>query len=47
MSTLAAIDPGRCKCGLVLADPGQALVLEAGVLPPERCRTLVQRWLRD
>ena len=47
MSTLAAIDPGRSKCGLVLADPGQALVLEAGVLPPDPCRTLVQQWIED
>jgi hypothetical protein len=47
MSTLAAIDPGWSKCGLVLADPGQALVLEAGVLPPDHCRTLVQQWIRD
>ena len=44
MTTLAAIDPGRSKCGLVLAEPSQALVLEAGVLPPDRCRALVEHW---
>lgn len=42
---LAAIDPGRSKCGLVLADPNRALVLEAGVLPPERCRQQLNDWL--
>lgn len=47
MTTLAAIDPGRSKCGLVLVDPGQALVLQAGVLPPQRCRELVQHWFNE
>lgn len=47
MTTLAAIDPGRSKCGLILADPRQARVLEAGVLPPQRCRELVQQWIND
>jgi len=45
LNQLAAIDPGRSKCGLVLADAERSLVLEAGVLPPERCRQLLEGWL--
>ena len=41
MSRLAAIDPGRSKCGLVLADAQALMVLAAGVLPPPRCRELL------
>lgn len=47
MSHLAAIDPGRSKCGLVLADPEQLQVLAAGVLPPERCRVLLLEWAQS
>ena len=47
MSHLAAIDPGRSKCGLVLADPKQLQVLAAGVLPPERCRLLLLEWAQS
>ena len=47
MSTLAAIDPGRSKCGLVLASPDQSAVLAAGVLPPQHCRAVLQQWLSD
>ncbi len=45
MSHLAAVDPGRSKCGLVLADPDRSLVVEAGVLPPQRCRMILEAWL--
>lgn len=44
MNQLAAIDPGRSKCGLVLADAERSLVLEAGVLPPLHCQTLLESW---
>jgi RNase H-fold protein (predicted Holliday junction resolvase) len=44
LSRLAAIDPGRSKCGLVLADPEASRVLAAGVLPPLRCRELLLQW---
>jgi hypothetical protein len=44
LSHLAAIDPGRSKCGLVLADPEAARVLAAGILPPLRCRELLLQW---
>lgn len=47
MTLLAAIDPGRSKCGLALADPSRALVLEAGVLSAERSRSQLERWLQD
>lgn len=46
MSQLAAIDPGRSKCGLVLADSSRAEVLAAGVLPPQRCQELLLEWTR-
>ena len=46
MSLLAAIDPGRSKCGLVLADGSRAAVLAAGVLPPQRCQELLLEWIR-
>jgi len=39
------LDPGRSKCGIVLADAARGLVLEAGVLPPERCRQVIETWL--
>ncbi|MBM5806768.1 MAG: resolvase [Cyanobacteria bacterium M_surface_10_m2_179] len=45
MIPLAAIDPGRSKCGLVLADPEQGQVLAAGVLPPQRCQMQLETWL--
>ena len=46
MNLLAAIDPGRSKCGLVLADGSRAAVLAAGVLPPQRCKELLLEWIR-
>jgi hypothetical protein len=47
LSHLAAIDPGRSKCGLVLVDPEAARVLAAGILPPERCRELLLQWCQQ
>ena len=47
MSQLAAIDPGRSKCGIVLADSSRREVLAAGVLPPQRCQELLVEWARN
>lgn len=41
---LAGLDPGRSKCGLVLADAAAGRVLQAAILPPEASRELLQRW---
>lgn len=40
----AALDPGRHKCGLVLADAAGERILAAGVLPPVACWDHLQRW---
>jgi len=40
----AALDPGRHKCGLVLADASGERILAAGVLPPQACLEHLQRW---
>ena len=44
MSRLAAIDPGRSKCGLVLADADAGLVLAAAILPPQACLAQLRQW---
>jgi RNase H-fold protein (predicted Holliday junction resolvase) len=41
---VAALDPGRSKCGLVLADATAGRVLQAAILTPDASRTLLQRW---
>ena len=41
MKRVAVLDPGRCKCGLVLADLQLGLVREGHVLAPEA----VEPWL--
>ena len=41
---IAGLDPGRSKCGLVLADPARALVLEAAILAPAASEALLQSW---
>jgi hypothetical protein len=46
LTLFAAIDPGRSKCGLVLADSSRLEVLAAGVLPPQRCREQLMGWIR-
>lgn len=43
---LAALDPGRSKCGLVRTDPARRCILEAGVLPPEACLQRLLAWQR-
>lgn len=44
---LAAVDPGRSKCGLVRTDPLRQQVLEARVLAPEDAWELLQSWHRQ
>ncbi len=44
---IAGLDPGRSKCGLVLADLAQARILEAAILPPEASRAQLQDWQRQ
>lgn len=41
---LAALDPGRSKCGLALAQPGQGRILTAVVLAPGACLDQLGRW---
>ena len=41
---IAGLDPGRSKCGLVLADLAQGRILEAAILPPEASQNLLARW---
>ncbi len=44
VSPIAGLDPGRSKCGLVLADLAQRRILEAAILPPEASQGLLTRW---
>ena len=41
---LAALDPGRSKCGLVRTDSRRLQVEEALILPPEQCRDMLAAW---
>lgn len=41
---LAGLDPGRSKCGLVLADRSGSRVLAAAILPPQASEILLRRW---
>jgi RNase H-fold protein (predicted Holliday junction resolvase) len=41
---LAALDPGRSKCGLVCSDAARMQVVEAAILEPETCRLTLARW---
>jgi RNase H-fold protein (predicted Holliday junction resolvase) len=41
---LAAVDPGRSKCGLVLADGDSRTLLAAAILPPQAAEVLIDRW---
>lgn len=43
---IAGLDPGRSKCGLVLADLAQARILAAAILPPEASLAQLQVWQR-
>ena len=44
---VAALDPGRSKCGLVRTDPQRRRIEEALVLPPGPCRERLLTWHRD
>ena len=41
---LAAIDPGRSKCGLVISDNQANAILYAAVLPPQRALAQLRQW---
>ena len=44
---VAGIDPGRSKCGLVLADPADSQIRQAAILPPQACLALLQGWRQE
>ena len=44
MTHLVGLDPGRAKCGLVLVDPEERLVLEGVVLPVSRVIDQLTTW---
>ena len=44
MTHLVGLDPGRAKCGLVLVDPEQRLVLAGVVLPVSRVIDQLTTW---
>ena len=44
MNHLVGVDPGRAKCGLVLVDPEERLVLEGVVLPVSRVIDQLTTW---
>ena len=44
---LAALDPGRSKCGLVCTDGQRTTILQALVLPPEATLAMLRRWRRE
>ena len=41
---LAAVDPGRSKCGLVRCDPNQRLIDHARILDPAACLAALTSW---
>ena len=47
MKRVAVLDPGRCKCGLVLADLQHGLVCEGHVLTPEAVEPCLEQWNQD
>ena len=47
MKRVAVLDPGRCKCGLVLVDLQLGLVREGHVLAPEAVEPLLEHWNQD
>ena len=44
---IAALDPGRSKCGLVRCDASATRILSAGVLEPDRCGQLLRQWQQE
>lgn len=47
MTRVVAVDPGRAKCGLVLVDMNQKLVLAGSVEPADQVMPLLERWCGD
>ena len=47
MKRVAVLDPGRCKCGLVLADLELGLVREGHVLTPDAVEAWLEQWNQD
>jgi len=43
---VAALDPGRSKCGLVRSDAGRRTLQDALILPPEVCGDTLLHWHR-
>ena len=41
---IAALDPGRSKCGLVLSDPERQRIQSALVVPPQACWQVLEGW---
>lgn len=41
---IAAVDPGRSKCGLAVTDRAGETVVAAAILPPSEGIALLQRW---
>jgi RNase H-fold protein (predicted Holliday junction resolvase) len=44
---VAGLDPGRSKCGLVLADPAGSQILQAAILAPQACLAQLQAWRQE
>lgn len=44
---LAGLDPGRSKCGLVLADGASRRLQAAAILPPGDAQALIVHWQRQ
>ena len=47
MTRVGAVDPGRSKCGLVLVDVNQSLVVEGGVRLASDVEALLSSWCTD
>ena len=45
MNCWAGLDPGRCKCGLVLVDIEQLCVRDAIVVPPDTVENILRNWV--
>ena len=46
-SWVAGLDPGRSKCGLVLADGASRCLQAAAILPPGEAQALIAHWQRQ
>ncbi len=44
---VAGLDPGRSKCGLVLADGASLRLQAAAILPPGEAQALIAHWQRQ